>query len=252
MDTTLYKIWTWGKRTKDGSNVQFNVAVHTKAKRSYTNPYEISNELLCLRLGLALRLPIPSGVLLEKDGDTYYASLNPAIAGEKLPPATEEDLDAIAADERLACGIMMFDSWILNEDRWSANVSYFDDTGQTFLFDHGRAFLDTSGRTFLTHNRDKIGIGCDHCLADRIKSLWCFDEWYERMVSIPESYIRDSVELASAVGLPKSDVEFCTHYLIDRRSRLRNIFLANRDATFPNLDEGLLDPLAGLSADYNI
>ena len=60
MDTTRYKIWQWLPQTGDGSNVQFNVAVLTKAKRSNVNPYEVANELLCLRLGLAMRLPFRS------------------------------------------------------------------------------------------------------------------------------------------------------------------------------------------------
>lgn len=245
MDTTRYKVWQWLERTNDGSNVQYNVAVLTKAKRSYTNPYEIANELLCLRLGLAMRLPIPAGIILEKDNEMYYASLHVAVAGAKLPPATEDDLDAIAQDERLACGIVMFDSWILNEDRLPRNISYIDETSQTFLFDHGKAFWDKEGRQFLQNSRDKIGIGEDHCLANRIKSLCNFSEWHRRMMDIPNSYIRDSVELATAVGLPQADVDFCTDYLIDHRSRLREIFVATRELAFPNLDEGLLDPLTG-------
>jgi hypothetical protein len=252
MHTTRYKIWQWIEDpTGDGSNVQYNVAISTKAKRSNVNPYEISNELLCLRLGLAMNLPVPLGVILEKDGKTYYASLHVAIAGEKLPPATEEDLNAIASDERLTCGIVMFDSWILNEDRCSVNISYFDDTKQTFIFDHGRAFLDKTGRAFLEANKNEICIG-EHCLAERIKSLWSFDDWHRTMLSIPEHYIRDSVEMASTLGLPEEDIDFCTQYLIDRRNQLRELFIQHRKKTFPNLDEGLLDPLIGIPVEYQI
>ena len=78
-------------------------------------------------------LPIPLGVILERDRQLYYASLHVAVAGEKLPPATEDDLDAIAADESLACGIVMFDSWIVNEDRHVGNISYLDETRSTYL-----------------------------------------------------------------------------------------------------------------------
>ncbi len=161
MDITRYKIWKWLTPTGDGSNIQYDVAILTKAKRSTTNPYELANELLCLRLGMALRLPVPLGVILERNGHHYYASLHVATTGEKLPPATEADLDAIASDERLTCGIVMFDSWILNEDRFPGNISYLDDTQQTFIFDHGRAFLGRNGRTYLDGQRDSIGIG-DH------------------------------------------------------------------------------------------
>ena len=251
MNTTRYKIWQWVPQTEDGSNVQFNVAVLTKAKRSNTNPYEVANELLCLRLGLAMRLPIPLGIILQRDREVYYASLHVAVAGEKLPPATEDDLDAIASNESLACAIVMFDSWIVNEDRHVGNISYIDETQERFLIDHGRAFLDRTGRGYLESQEKQLGIG-DHCLADRIKSLWAFYDWHDVMMGIPSLYIRQSVALAATVGLPENDIEFCTQYLLDRRQRLPSIFLEHRHAAFPKLDEGLLDPLAGLSMEYQI
>jgi hypothetical protein len=198
-----------------------------------------------------MRLPIPLGMILERDREIYYASLHVAVAGEKLPPATEEDLDAIASNESLACGIVMFDSWILNEDRHPGNISYIEETGQTFLIDHGRAFLDRTGRAYLESQRTHLGIG-DHCLRDRIKSFWAFDEWHQRMMGIPESYIQDSVDVAATVGPSQNDVAFCAQFLIDRRKRLPEIFLRERQTAFPNLDEGLLDPLAGLPVEYQI
>jgi hypothetical protein len=251
MDTTRYKIWQWLHPTGDGSNVQYNVAVLTKAKRSNTNPYEVANELLCLRLGLAMGLPVPLGMILEREGQLYYASLHVEVAGETLPPASEDDLDAIAANERLACGIVMFDSWILNEDRHVGNISYIDETRSTYLIDHGRAFMDQTGQSYLQSQKDSLGIG-DHCLADRIKSLWAFDEWHETMMGIPATFIKQSVSPAAAVGLPESDVDFCAQFLLDRRERLPWIFRERRKMAFPNLDEGLLDPLAGISVEYQI
>ncbi len=251
MNTIRYKIWQWGELTNQGSNVQYNVGIATKAKRSNVNPFAISNELICLRLGLAMSLPVPLGVILDKDGQQYYASLHVAVAPEGLPPATEEDLDAIAANERLACGIVMFDSWVLNEDRCTKNISYIDETEQTFIFDHEKALFDKSGRAYLEGHARDICIG-DHCLADRIVSLWSFPDWHARMMSIPESYIYDSVQLASGVGLPECESEFSANYLLERRERLPHIFLAQRAVVFPNLAEGLLDPLTGLPIEYQI
>ena len=64
MNTIRYKIWQWGELTNQGSNVQYNVGIATKAKRSNVNPFALSNELICLRLGLALSLPVPLGVII--------------------------------------------------------------------------------------------------------------------------------------------------------------------------------------------
>ena len=109
MDAIRYKIWDAGKKTAGGTCIQYNVGIATKAKRSTNNPYAIANELLCLRLGVAMSLPVPLGAVIERDGEVYYASLHVAMAPEGLPPATDEDIGAISADERLTCGIVMFD-----------------------------------------------------------------------------------------------------------------------------------------------
>lgn len=254
MDTTRYKIWQWDRKpTGAGRGVQHNcvVGVWTKAKRSNVNEYEIANELLCLRLGLALRLPIPLGALIDYQDKTYYASLHVAASGEELPEATDEDLDAIARNERLACGIVMFDSWVLNEDRHRSNIAYLDETDEVFLIDHGSAFFDKEGRRYLEANRNAICIG-DHCLATRLKTLWDFYDWHRRMLDIPVGYIRDTVELASEVGLPKCEIDFSVDYLVDRRGRLPFIFAQNKNRVFPNLDHGLFDPLAELPIEYCI
>lgn len=82
----FYKVWTWGEPTGQGANLQYNVGVRTKAKRSDNNEYEIANEMLCLRLAEALKLPVPSGGVLEYEGHRYFASLDYSLAGENLPP----------------------------------------------------------------------------------------------------------------------------------------------------------------------
>ena len=168
MHTLPYKIWKWGDSTLGGSNIQFDVGIGSKAKRSNDNPYEIANELLCARLGWAINLPIPSGVVLQWEGDDYFASLHVSVSGEELPPAIDEDLDAIVSNARLACGIIVFDSWILNEDRWRNNISYDDTTEKTTIIDHGRAFYfgENPIRDF-EDRADKLGIGTQHCLKIR-------------------------------------------------------------------------------------
>jgi len=82
MDAIRYKIWDAGKRTNGGTCIQYDVAIAAKAKRNETNPYAIANELLCLRLGLAMSLPVPLGAIIERDGMLYYASLHVAVAPE--------------------------------------------------------------------------------------------------------------------------------------------------------------------------
>ena len=108
--------------------------------------------------------------------------------------------------------------------------------------------MDRAGHAFLEKQKDQLGIGEGHCLAERVKTLCAFEEWHKNIMGIPESYIKDSVDLAVAVGLPEDEASFCVQFLLDRRSRLPTIFASHRKEAFPNLDEGLLDPFSSITA----
>jgi hypothetical protein len=249
MNRLAYSVWRWHDRSAtfgNGGNQQWDIQIRALAKASPTNPFEVANEILALRLGTILGLPIPLGVTyIDEDdgGKLHYLSLHVAIAGEDLPIATDADIEAIQADNRLACGIIVFDAWILNADRIKKNISYDEELRQTYIYDHGRA-LFAGQRAEMEKNKDGLGIRAEekHCLSG-IKSLLWFNEWHHRIMDLPVTYIRDSVELASHFGLPESDVDYVTEYLLNRRSRLRELFRAHRSAEFTELNDGLFDPL---------
>jgi hypothetical protein len=242
MYESSYTIFDWGQQTNGGRNVQYEIGVRALAKRSATNLYELANEMLCMRLGQALKLPVPPGVIVNYQQRPYYASLHVSANSQNLPPAIGPALNQILNDVWLTCGIICFDSWILNEDRRGANILIRKSTGEVYLIDHGSAFYDKDGRTFLESKRDDICIGPDHCLGTRVQSLFQFDEWHQRIRAIPEFFIRESVEQAVALGLPSCDVDYCANYLLERRDRLKDIFRAKRRDTLPKLDHGLFDP----------
>ena len=194
MNEITYRIARFIGETGEGSNRQFDVEVGAKAKYSPDNPYEVANEIVALRLGLALGLPIPIGGASRDQDKLYYISIHPAV--ESLPKATDADIASILENEKLACGIIAFDSWILNQDRWRRNISYLD--GETFIFDHGRA-LFAGQRKEIEKNRSKISIG-SHCLKDGLKSLAWFEFWHKRILMLPERFVRDSVELGTTLG----------------------------------------------------
>jgi hypothetical protein len=162
MNTIPYTIWRYDFRTFEGSNEQWDVGVRAKAKHSADNPLEVAHELLALRLGLILGLPIPNGIPLVNEGPKkYWGSLT--VTKEKLPRLTRRHLAAILSNEKLACGIIAFDSWILNQDRFDKNISYDAGRERTYIFDHGRAF-GAGQKQLLEKNVNNIGIG-SHCLA---------------------------------------------------------------------------------------
>lgn len=233
--------------TFEGSGRQYDVMIRAKAKRHPDNPFEIANEVLALRLGAYLNLPIPLGCVLEFDGESYFASLDVAVAEEKLPPATNADIQQILKHERIACGIIVFDSWIANGDRYRHNISYNDETDSICIFDHGRA-LFTSDLKSMEKNRSQLGFD-EHCLRD-IGSLSFFLEWHELIMEMPSRYLRESIRIAARNGLPAEHQDFMYSYLVERRSCLPRIFDANR-TFFRKLERTLFDPFLE-EPDYQI
>jgi hypothetical protein len=69
---------------------------------------------------------------------------------------------------------------------------------------------------------------------------------------MPVEYVRESVELASQFGLPKDEVAYVTDYLLDRRTRLRELFRDNKRSVFPKVWDGLLDPFMDNNVEYCI
>lgn len=232
MPATAYKIWTIGSPVGAGAMQSIHVGVAGVAKAAMTGmPYAVSNELICGYLARAILLPVPPGFLINKGGVPHHVSLNFNLAGQDLPPADASAI--VAAHPRLAWGILLFDAWVVNFDRHCGNISFDQASNQVQVFDHSHAFCHTNLQQHLNANVTSLGIG-GHCLAPEVVDTAGFDEWHTRIMCVPEFYIREVVSAAVGAGLPPSEVQFCTDYLLARRQNLRSIFEANR-LTFPKL-----------------
>jgi len=84
-----YQVWGWGARASKGSDrcEKYPVGVITWAKRDLDSPYEVYNELVAMNLGRAMGMPIPPGVVVEREQVPFFASLRIGIEGSDLPDA---------------------------------------------------------------------------------------------------------------------------------------------------------------------
>ena len=234
MPATQYKIWAVGGPVGVGATHSLHVGIAGIAKAASADlPYVVANELLCSLLARSILLPGPPGFIIEHNARSHYVSLNFLLAGEDLPPADTEAL--VAAHPTIASAIVLFDIWIVNDDRHASNIAFDVDSNRIHVFDHSHAFF-ADGPNRLTAVTNNLGIG-DHCLASRLPSIDGMLEWNERIRQVPEFFIRECVQAASEVGLPADQVEFCSTFLLERRRRLMQLVYDHR-TSFPLVDAG--------------
>lgn len=242
MPATRYKIWGIGKPVGTGATGSIYVGGQGIAKVASADlPYVVVNELICAHLAKAILLPIPPGFIIENEGTPYYVSMDFNLSGEGLPPA---DAELIAQKHpELTCGIILFDIWILNDDRHNQNIAYDQATDKVQIFDHSHALLSNKDpRTYLEGKRDQLGIGDHHCLGKELNSLEGMREWVDRISLVPEFYIREVVESVKSVGLSSDQADFCKDFLLERRGKLLDLVRANT-AYFQKVQPSLWDNL---------
>lgn len=239
MPASSYKIWDQGGHVGGDATRPRHVAVAGLAKNANrTQPFRIANEWICLRLAQAAGLPVPPGVVVQREGTQEFVSLNFDPAGFELPPA---DCEALARDlPGLACGILMFDVWVVNTDRKADDLSYDEENRRARMFDHEQALLvGVDGRARLDGHRGNVGIGT-HCLAREMVRLDGCAEWRSRILSISEFTIRDAVSEAREYGVPPEDAAFLVQFLLERRTQLDTL-MRHDAARYPKLQKDLWD-----------
>jgi hypothetical protein len=242
MALTKYKIWAAGGLVGDGVSQSIHVGVSGIAKAATVDfPNVIANELICAELARSVLLPVPTGFIIDHDSRPHYVSLNFNLAGEDLPPIDARAV--ISADSRLACGVILFDIWVANSDRHRKNIAFDATTNRIQIFDHGHALFGAKPDPARFGPIDAaLGIG-SHCLAAELTSLTGMLAWNDRILAIPEYYIREVVGWASEIGIPAESVQQCTDFLLRRREGLLNLLRGDRPA-FPHVQPQLWDELA--------
>lgn len=239
MPASNYKVWDSGGHIAGDATRPRHVAVAGLAKNANpAQPYRVANEWICIRLAQAAGLPVPPGFVVQGADGSEFVSLNFNQSKYELPPA---DCEALARDlPGLACGILMFDIWVVNTDRKAADLNYDEDTGRVQMFDHEQALLvGVNGRERLDGHRGKVGIG-RHCLAAELVRLDGCAEWRNRFLAISQYTIRDAVHEAREFGVSEQNAHFLTEFLLERRTHLDTL-MRHDAARYPKLQEDLWD-----------
>jgi hypothetical protein len=237
MPNTSYKIWAWGNQITGSATAPWHVGVNGVAKKADAGlPFLVANELICARLARLLGLPIPPSFVVEKDGEPYHVSLNFHLAGEALPPV--DPVALVAEHPELACGVVLFDAWIVNMDRHRQNLAFDTYSKAVTLFDHSHSFYyGQQPQTYLANAASSLSIG-GHCLAQELTSASNFSTWLRRLAEIPRFQLEDAVHDAIIDPFTTADANFALEFLLDRRDRLAGL-LSAAGAIFPKVQPDL-------------
>ncbi len=235
MPATSYKVWAWGTPVGVGVTGASYVGVAGVAKKATTSdPFIVANEVVCNALARMLLLPCPPGATLDKGGEPYFFSLDFNLVGAALPPA--DPVQVVALFPRLAWGIVLFDSLVMNDDRHDRNIAHDTSTHRLQIFDHSHAFLraGTGNINDILANADgKLCIG-NHCLAQEMFAIDGLSIWAHKIAQIPDFFIEGITESATTVGLPAAHKQDCIDFMKKRRSEIGTVAY-NQIDQFPKL-----------------
>lgn len=228
MSPAQYRLHSVGAQVAQTATAPHYVHIVGVAKPAApSTPFIVSNELICGHLGRVLGLPVPPGFLVTASGLLHHVSLDFNLTGQPLPPADVPQF--VAHDVTLASGIVVFDSWIVNDDRHSQNFAFDTFTQTTTIFDHSHAFMGSGadGRQKLDSHRGALGIG-GHAVAPYLPHLDGIKKWIDRVQQVPQFVVENAVRSAVGTGIHDEDVDFCIDFLLERQVSLTELFRADQ------------------------
>ena len=206
-----------------------------------------ANEYVCATLGTLIGLPVPPFAMLEKRNagvreSLWFASLSYLKEGENLPPVNPAQ--AYAELPKICAGVIVFDLWIGNTDRYEKNLSFDPNTVPKRLnvFDHGHALFGIEGASRLAKLRDRFTLtdvaesgANQHCLMNVLEDFSQLENWINRIKALPNFQIVEACRNALEMKLIDDDeMKLLLDFLLHRRSLLRDLLHAN-SSKFPSL-----------------
>lgn len=234
-----------------GDGGAMRISIYSVGKKCTDEaPYCVANEWICGEIGRHLRLPLPPfcTIYQGKQKECWFVSLDAGSNGETLPPASFERCASELPE--FSTGMMLFDILIMNPDRHDENfaVDYQADPPRPILFDHGHALFGhqkSGGVARLHANMDGLGMdGGSHSVMQWLRTDEYFNEWLERINSMPDVFIREICRETRDAGILKDEADEAAKAVMHRRDNLLPIIKRHQNR-MSRLERTLYGPLGG-------
>ncbi|MDZ4687859.1 MAG: hypothetical protein SH850_22530 [Planctomycetaceae bacterium] len=140
--------------------------------------------------------------------------------------------------------MLMFDIWIANEDRHDKNLAVDNVAMPTkmVVFDHDMALFGGCGTVGIERLNQlqftRLGVtggtvtgGNRHCLLDEMKTAEHFDQWLERIATVPKHFIMSLCREAVRFGVAsQAEADAAVEFLEFRKRNIGLLVEMNRDA----------------------
>lgn len=194
----------WG-----GSTEPFWCELGAVGKTNDVHPHVVANEYICTRLAALAAVPAAHGAVLRAedagpDGLVFVSFVAyPAGIDAPAPPTG----GILARQPKLCAAAVVFDCWVMNEDRHRDNVVYAPTLNVPFtLIDFEGALLandrDVTDAKYLQSHQ----MGGQ--LHQWVTSRDHLEYWKDRIRQVPDAAVRRILDEAAAFGaLTRDDVE---------------------------------------------
>lgn len=242
----VYHAAAWGAPVGHGVSGARLIELHGYAKvhDPAVPSFLVANEYVAHRIGTRLGLPLPPGGLVTDGATAGFATLAFRKRGASAPPVIPESL--VAADERLAAGLVVLDVLILNTDRHPGNIGFGELTRRLEIFDHSHAVFGSASPPLSPHwlaiSKSALGVegtvGTRHCLIDHLTDASHLETWaYEADRVLTDRFLEQICrEVVHAKLLPDRQLGVDLEGLLKfRRSQARTI-MRGHQSQFRSID----------------
>ncbi len=170
-----------------------------------------------------------------------------SFEGDTTPDDLEPEL-LYNSDALLCAGIVVFDIFVANCDRYKGNIKVDNPATPSVirLIDHERALFykdAKEGIKRLKSRADRLGIadGMDsafewHCFVELIDSAENLSHWVRRVEDIPDWFLHSVCEEVKRLAITETEFQEVVAFLKARRDKLGQLILDNR-TRFPKVKQ---------------